>query len=177
MTSYRLLAPLLSLSVSAFVLLALDAWSPEPSEGARGDGLWLTLGGLVVTAGVLNPPLAAGGALFARQMLVWDGLSYFFSWITLLTVFFIVLLSNTYSEYQGLRLSAYYALLLLAAAGLIFLVSSNDFLMIFLGIELFGVPSFILAGYLRHKERSNEAAMKLFLIGAFSTAMLLYGIA
>src|SRR6185295_11547221 len=55
-------------------------------------------------------------------------------------------------------------------------VSANDFLMIFLAIELVGVPGFILVGYLRHVEKSSEAAIKFFLIGAFSSAMLAYGI-
>jgi NADH-quinone oxidoreductase subunit N len=176
MNSYRLLAPLFSLSAFALLLFAHDAWTPTPSPSARRTGFWLTLIGLIVSAVLLNSPLAPE-SLFARQMLVWDGLSYFFAWVTLLTLVFVVLLSNNFSEFDGLRLSAYYGLLLLAGAGLIFLVSSNDFLMIFLGIELFGVPSFILAGYLRNKERSSEAAIKLFLIGAFSTAMLIYGIA
>src|ERR1051325_7353389 len=132
MNVYRLLAPLLSLSIFAVLLLGLDAWTHEPSPGTRRTGFWLMLVGVVVTAGLLVPPFGPS-VFFARQMLVWDGLSYFFSWITLLTLLFVALLSHTYGEFKGLRLSAYYALLLLAAAGLIFLVSSNDFLMIFLG--------------------------------------------
>jgi NADH-quinone oxidoreductase subunit N len=175
MNSYSLLAPVLSLSAFALLLFAHDAWTPEASAGARRAGFWMTLIGVIVSAGLLHAPLGPD-ALFARQMLVWDGLSFFFSWITLLTLLFVILLSCSHDEFEGLRMSAYYGLLLLAAAGLLFLVSSNDFIMIFLGIELFGVPSFILAGYLRTKERSSEAAVKLFLIGAFSTAMLLYGV-
>ena len=92
-------------------------------------------------------------------MLVWDGLAYVFSWVTLLSVFFVALLSHNFADFQGIRMSTYYALLLLAAAGLIFLVSANDFIMIFIGIELFGVPSFILAGLSaasRTLERSGD---------------------
>jgi NADH-quinone oxidoreductase subunit N len=59
---------------------------------------------------------------------------------------------------------------------MILVVSANDFLMIFLAIELVGIPGFILVGYLRHAEKSSEAAIKFFLIGAFSSAMLAYGI-
>jgi len=174
--TYTLLAPLFVLSAFAFLLLGVDAMVKQPSAASRRLSFWLTIVGLIAAAVTLGSP-AGGSVLFARQMLVWDGLSYVFSWVTLLTVLFVTLLSNSFSDFDGLRMSTYYALLLLAAAGLIFLVSSNDFLMIFLGIELFGVPSFILAGYLRHQERSSEAAIKLFLIGAFSSAMLVYGIA
>lgn len=142
----------------------------------RQVGFWLTLAGLGLAAGFLSQTPAAEAVLFGRQMLVWDGLSYFFSWIALLTLIFVVLLSARYQAYEGLRLSSYFALLLIAGVGLIFLASANDFLMIFLSIELIGVPSFILAGYLRHEQRSSEAAIKFFLIGAFSSAMLAYGI-
>ncbi len=176
MNTYRLLAPLFSLSAFAFLLFGVDAWTRNVKNGGRRLSLGLALGGLIVSAAVLHAPLEAG-SLFARQMLIWDGLSYFFSWVILLTLFLVVLMSEFYLEFDELRLSAYYGLLLLAGAGLIFLVSANDFMMIFIGIELFGVPSFILAGYLRSRDRSSEAAIKLFLIGAFSTAMLLYGIA
>jgi NADH-quinone oxidoreductase subunit N len=175
MNSYRLLAPLFSLSGFAFLLFAIDAWSAQKPESGRRASFWATLVGLGVSAALI--PSANGSVLFARQMLIWDGLSFFFAWITLLTLFFVVLMSNTFAEFRGVRLSAYYGLLLICGAGLVFLVSANDFLMVFLGIEMFGIPSFILAGYLRSRERSNEAAIKLFLIGAFSTAMLLYGTA
>ena len=174
--TYILLAPLLVLSAFAFLLLAVDASTKKPSVGSRRLSFWLTVIGVIAAAAVLHAP-EAGGVFFARQMLIWDGLSYVFSWVTLLTVLFVTLLSNSFSDFDGLRMSTYYALLLLAASGLIFLISANDFMMIFIGIELFGVPSFILAGYLRHRERSTEAAIKLFLIGAFSSAMLVYGIA
>jgi NAD(P)H-quinone oxidoreductase subunit 2 len=62
----------------------------------------------------------------------------------------VILLSERYHRFVGLRLSSYFGLLLLSAVGLIFLSSANDFLMIFLSIELFGVPSFILVGTLRN---------------------------
>ena len=109
-------------------------------------------------------------------MLIADGLSFFLTWIALLTTFFVVLMSEYDKTFDGMSLSVYYGLLFLAATGLILVASANDFLMIFLGIELVGIPGFILTGYLRHVEKSSEAAIKFFLIGAFSSAMLAYGI-
>src|SRR4051812_28717167 len=132
-SSYGLLTPLIALSCFAFMLFGVDAWTRQPTKLAARAAFWLALFGLVAAMVAIRPPTPAG-VLFARNMLVWDPLSYFFSWITLLTIFFVVLLSDNFAEFKGLRLSTYYGLLLLAGAGLIFLVSSNDFLMIFIGI-------------------------------------------
>jgi NADH-quinone oxidoreductase subunit N len=172
----RLFAPVVALSGFAFVLFGLDAMASRANEGLKRASFWVALAGLLVTALLIPDPGSGGGTLFGRQMLIWDGLSYFLSWIVVLTVFFVILLSEKYRDFSDLRLSAYLGLLNLAAIGLIFLSAANDFLMIFLSIELFGVPSFILVGYLRRQARSSEAAIKLFLIGAFSSAMLAYGI-
>ncbi len=176
--SLRLLAPVFSLCTFAFVLFGVDAMALRGTDALRKLSFWIALVGVVISAALLVFPSGPeqGPHLFGHQMLVWDGLSYFLSWIAVLTVFFVILLSERYREFTGLRLSAYFGLLLLAAVGLILLSAANDFLMIFLAIELIGIPSFILTGYLRHKEKSSEAAIKFFLIGAFSSAMLAYGI-
>lgn len=175
MSSLRLVAPVGCLCAFAFALFGLDAWTRKVTQRNWRSAMLLALAGLGVT-GITLCPLATTVALIGRGMMVWDGLSYFFSWIALLTLFFVVLMSSRYREFAGLRMGPYFGLLLLAGAGVILLVSSNDFLMIFLGIELIGVPSFIVAGFLRDQERSSEAAVKFFLIGAFSSAMLVYGI-
>lgn len=175
MTTLRLLAPAACLSAFAFLLFGVDAWTVRVSERSKNAAVWISLLGLIGAATLLVAP-ASAGTLFGRGMLIWDGLAYFFSWIALLTLMMVVLLSVGYRPYQGLRLGSYLGLLLLAGVGLTFLAASNDFLMIFISIELIGIPSFILAGFLRDDERSGEAAIKFFLIGAFSSAMLAYGI-
>ena len=71
----------------------------------------------------------------------------------------------------------YYALLLLATAGMMTMVAAVDFLAIFLGLELMSIPVYALAGFDRRRLRSNESAMKYFLIGSFASAVLLYGVA
>jgi len=173
MNSFFLLAPALSLSAFAFVLFGMDTLK---GGGSRNGGFWLTLAGLVVTAALVRPAGLASPILFGRGMLVADGLSFFLTCITLSTTFFVVLLSEQDNTLGGQPLAVYYGLLLLAAVGLILVASANDFLMIFLSIELVGVPGFILTGYLRHIEKSSEGAIKFFLLGAFSSAMLAYGI-
>jgi NADH-quinone oxidoreductase subunit N len=176
MSSLKLLAPTIALSAFAFALFGLDTLKDRTSPGSRRSGFWLTLIGLAVAAIVVPWTGLDVPVIYGRGMLIADGLSFFLTWIALLTTFFVVLMSEQDRTFEGLSLSVYYGLLFLAATGLILVVSANDFLMIFLGIELVGVPGFILTGYLRHVEKSSEAGIKFFLIGAFSSAMLAYGI-
>ncbi len=71
----------------------------------------------------------------------------------------------------------FYALVLLSTAGMMLMVASIDMLTLFLGLELMSIPIYVLAGFDRRKLRSNESALKYFLIGSFASAILLYGIA
>ena len=88
-----------------------------------------------------------------------------------------VLLSFRYLDYQGLERGEYYALLLFACAGMMIMAASLDLLMIFIGLEILSISSYILCGIAQRDLRSNESALKYFLLGAFATGFLLYGIA
>jgi NADH-quinone oxidoreductase subunit N len=87
------------------------------------------------------------------------------------------LLSYYYLRELKIDHGEYYVLLLLATSGMILLVSSVDLIAVFLGIELLSIPIYVLAGFDRRKLRSNEAALKYFLVGSFASAILLYGMA
>src|SRR4029453_14162009 len=71
----------------------------------------------------------------------------------------------------------FYALILFATSGMMLLVAAIDMLPVFLGLELMSIPIYVLAGFDRRRLRSNESAMKYFLIGSFASAILLYGVA
>ena len=71
----------------------------------------------------------------------------------------------------------FYALLLLSTAGMLLMISAVDLIAVFLGLELMSIPIYVLAGFDRRKLRSNESALKYFLIGSFASAILLYGMA
>jgi NADH-quinone oxidoreductase subunit N len=86
-------------------------------------------------------------------------------------------LSIAYLAEMRINHGEYYALVLLSLTGMMLMVGSLDFLPVFLGLELMSVPIYVLAGFDRRKLRSNESAMKYFLIGSFASALLLYGIA
>jgi NADH-quinone oxidoreductase subunit N len=175
-TGFRLLAPTLVLSAFAFLLFGLDTLKGRARPGVKSAGFWLALLGLGISAAMISSAGQPTPILYGRGMLVSDSLSFILSWIAILTTFLVVILSENDRTFEELPLCAYYGLLLLSATGLILVVSANDFLMIFLSIELVGVPGFILTAYLRSVEKSSEAGMKFFLIGAFSSAMLAYGI-
>jgi NADH-quinone oxidoreductase subunit N len=164
-------APILSLSFFSFLLLALDAFEIEKRKPQI---LRVLLWGLAIGVTFSVLPDAKHFQIFGRQMLIWDSLSYVVSCVTLLSLvgmaFFLLPTQSIIQE----RSSVFLSLLLMSAAGVIILSASNDLLMMFLGIELVGIPSFILVGFFRN-ERSSEAAMKFFLIGAFSSAMLAFG--
>ena len=87
----------------------------------------------------------------------------------------VVLISVKYLEIEDANLGEYYALLLFAAVGMMFMVSGTDLIVLFIALELMALCEYVLTGFLRGNRRSNEAAVKFFLLGAFSSGLLLYG--
>ena len=164
------LAPVLVLSVFAMLVLVLDLW------GGRNKSLlvFTSLVGLLMTAisAFAKHPIPAYS--FNDSYIV-DHLSLFFICIFTISSALTILLSVEYNEREGIRAGEYYALILFCTVGMILLASSTDMIMIFLGIEIVSICLYVLAGIRRNDHRSNEAALKYFLLGAFATGFLLYG--
>jgi NADH-quinone oxidoreductase subunit N len=116
------------------------------------------------------------GSLFHGAVVV-DLYSVTLQAICLLSTLLACVLSAGYLRREKAVTGEYYALLLLAASGTLTLVAASEFLTLFVGLELMSLAGYVLAGYFRVKERSTEAALKYFLLGVFSSAFLLYGIA
>ena len=110
-------------------------------------------------------------------MAVVDGLGTFFNAAFVLIAALTVLLSAQYVRREAIRSGEYYALVLFATLGFMFVGSAADLVMMFLAIETFSMATYILAGLLRDTPRSLESAFKYFMLGAFSSAFFLYGIA
>ena len=104
-----------------------------------------------------------------------DGFALFFNAIFLITSFLVALISYRYLEIEGEHRGEYYGLLLLAQAGMYFLATGTDLITLFLGTELMAICFYVMVGFLRRDKRSNEAALKYFLLGGFSSAFLVYG--
>ncbi|MFQ5417933.1 MAG: NADH-quinone oxidoreductase subunit N [Myxococcota bacterium] len=112
-----------------------------------------------------------------NPMLQLDRFSSLMSALLALAAAMTIALSVVYLDEMGINHGEYYALLLLSVSGMMVLVAAIDFLAVFLGFELMSIPIYVLAGFDRVKLRSNESAIKYFVIGSFASALLLYGMA
>ena len=110
-------------------------------------------------------------------MMLFDNYAIAFSSITIVSTILILLLSRGYFEKISSHIAEYYAIILFSLAGIIVMVSFYNLTMLFIGIEIMSVSLYILAGIKKNDFASNEAALKYFLMGAFSTGFLLFGIA
>ncbi len=97
--------------------------------------------------------------------------------LIILCTLIVTLISPSHLERRGLMRGEFYALLIFAAVGGIIMAGSANLIMVFLGVEMLSIPLYILAGFARPQIRSQEAALKYFLLGAFASGFLLYGIA
>jgi NADH-quinone oxidoreductase subunit N len=137
---------------------------------------WLTLAGLAAAMAVAVQSLPTPGYAFGTTVKTGGFSSYFvlvFGTAALLSV----LLSRDYVRKQGIEHGEYYVLLLIGVLGMMTMAASNDLVVFFLGLETMSIAFYVLAGFARSEAASNEAGLKYFLLGAFSTGFLLYGIA
>jgi NADH-quinone oxidoreductase subunit N len=109
-------------------------------------------------------------------MFIQDNYSYYFKIIFLVTVALTVLISLKYLERENASYGEYYSLLLFSTAGMMLMASAKDLILLYLGLELMALSTYILAGINKRDIKSNEAAIKYFMLGAFSSALLLFGI-
>jgi NADH-quinone oxidoreductase subunit N len=110
-----------------------------------------------------------------RGALTIDGLSVFFNWIFIATAVLVALISYCYLAIEREHHGEYYGLILMAQTGMFFLAASTDLVTIFVGLELMAVTFYVMVGFLRSDRRSNEAALKYLVLGAFSSGFLAYG--
>jgi NADH-quinone oxidoreductase subunit N len=117
-----------------------------------------------------GPRIGFGGTIAT------DGYAEFFNLLFAATLAMVALLSVKHVDAERVRPAEYYALLLLASTGMMLAASAMDLLILYLGLELMTLCSYILVGIVRERSISNEAAIKYFLLGSFASALLLYGI-
>jgi NADH-quinone oxidoreductase subunit N len=171
------LLPELVLTGWALVVLLFVAWRHETARDLRISG-WLTLAALVTTAGVVwwlwwnNTQVEGLAAMVAA-----DDFRWMTDWLFLAAAALTVLVSFSYLERERLMAPEYYVLLLFGTIGMMVMAGGADLMVIFLGLELMSVAVYVLAGFDRRRARSAEAALKYFLLGAFASGFLLYGIA
>ena len=173
---WLLLSPELFLTAAGLTLLALSVFFGKAKEEFLAFLAVIFLG---VTAALLafvatSPARSAGPIL--SGMFVLDNFALFFKFLVLLSVILTVLGSVRFvgaAPYPG---GEYYALLLFTCVGMFFMVSGSNLISIYVALELMALSSYVLAGYFKGEIKSTEAALKYFILGAFSSAVLLYGL-
>jgi NADH-quinone oxidoreductase subunit N len=184
----RAVLPLILVSLGAFaVLLAEILLKPRGAKAptrspAIASAVLCTLSVLTLAAIVASSAgmYAEGSSLtfnVVRPFVRLDRFANFAIALVALGSLLSCLLSYYYLRELKIDHGEYYALILLATSGMILLVSAVDLIAVFLGIELLSIPIYVLAGFDRRRLRSNEAALKYFLVGSFASAILLYGMA
>jgi NADH-quinone oxidoreductase subunit N len=159
--------PEIIVSVAAMLLLILELVFKD--KGA------LALIGALAAAATLYVLPSSYGVTFGG-MFISDSYSMYFKLIFLINLLLTLLVSLRYIQRQKAEFGEYYSLLLFATTGMMIMASAGDFIVLYLGLELMALSTYILAGIKRHDIKSNEAALKYFLLGTFSSALLLYGI-
>ena len=165
--------PEIILTIAGTLLMVLD-----PVINKRASSMFGHLSIVALLAGI-------GASVYAYQhpgpafggMLVVDGFATFFRILVMIVGILTVLPSYRFLERQGGETGEFHALLLFSIAGQCIMASANELIVIFIGLEISSIASYVLAGYFRDDKRANEAALKYFLLGSFATAFFLYGVA
>ncbi|HUK89787.1 MAG TPA: NADH-quinone oxidoreductase subunit N [Blastocatellia bacterium] len=171
---YSAILPELITAGAAILIMLVDAISPKLERQFSGAIALVTLVGSGVAVGSLWDQQRTS-AFYG--MIVTDELRLVFALIFLLVTFLTVLISLRWVREEGLPAGEYFALLLFATTGMLLMSAAGDLVMIFLGLEITSISTYVLCGFRRRDSRSNESAVKYFILGSFSTAFLLYGMA
>ncbi|WP_035559293.1 NADH-quinone oxidoreductase subunit N [Hymenobacter sp. IS2118] len=132
---------------------------------------------LLIVFGVNLADWGQGTQSFYNSMLVVDNYTVAFTGIVVLTTIVLLPFSRSYVAAGEPNLAEYYSLLLFSLVGAVMMIGYNHLIMLFVGIEILSVSMYVLAGSSKRDARSNEAALKYFLMGAFATGILLFGVA
>jgi NADH-quinone oxidoreductase subunit N len=165
--------PELVVVATACLVLGLDPITPA----SRKDGLaWLSLGALAICLGFTASQMNDGRVQVFSDLVVIDPYACFWKLLLYLVTGLTILLSLPYLKAERLNLGEYYGFVLLALSGMMVMVSAADLLTIYLGMELMSLSLYVMAGLKRSDPQSLEASAKYFVLGAFSSGILLYGI-
>lgn len=165
--------PIEIVSVMALVLMLVDSFVPRSSR------ILSVLSILALSGGIVGSCVT----LLQREMHGFGGLIATGAWRNVFDIIFCtagiltVLLARDYLRRVGAMFDEFYTLLMMSIAGMMMMAHANDFMILFVGLEVMSIAFYVMAGLVRRSLSSNEASMKYFLLGAFASGFLLYGIA
>lgn len=159
------------------VVLVADLWLPAERKRALGYGAAAVLAVLFFNSFTSHCSCALVGDSAFGGMFVQDGLSVFFKRFFLLAAVLVLVLAVEFSDRIATGASEYYSLIVFALAGMLFAASANDFVLLFVAIELITITFYVLTSFTRGKVAALEAGVKYLILGALSSAFMVYGIA
>src|SRR3989441_4557469 len=165
--------PALVLSVFGIVVMVAE---PFVSERRKSGLAWLALAGTLAAMLALVPMASNRGQCYSNLWIV-DDYDVFLDFVFLLIAAITILTSIDFLRREDMNHPEFYALLLFATAGMLMMAASNELVMVFLGLEILSIATYVMAGFRRTDLKSNESALKYFLLGSFSSAFFLYGVA
>ncbi len=168
------LLPTAQLLVTALVVMLRDLFIEEHEP--KRILVFLSLVGIGLAAGETLALWGVQKSAF-HDSIVLDNFAHYFALIFMLAAGLTILSSIDYVRQAGIHEGEFYALVLFATVGMMLMAAANDLMVFFLGLETMSIAVYVLTGMWRTNSRSSEAAMKYFLMGAFATGFLLYGIA
>lgn len=171
-----LILPELIVGLAAVLVMLVDAFSNPRQKLVTGTLSLMAL--LAATFSSIWLWVASPAATSAfNGMIVLDELRLSFTLVFLLVSVLTVLIATIWIETEKLPAGEFHSLLLFATAGMLLMASAGDLVIVFLGLEILSIATYVLAGFRRTDTRSNEASLKYFILGSFASAFLLYGIA
>jgi len=174
-TDYLLALPITLLVLFALGILLIDFMLPDDMK--RLNAVTAFIGVCFSAAGVLKIQMTLpNGAVGMLGTMHVDRIAIYFFYLFLAGTAIAILISVRYLETEHENHGEYYALLLLSVAGMMCMASGFDVVLIFIGLELMAISTYVLVGFLRRDRRSNEAALKYLLLGAFSSGIFAYGL-
>jgi NADH-quinone oxidoreductase subunit N len=174
-TNIPIILPELVVAFAGVVVMLYDSFFPRD----RVTSGVISLAGLAIAAYLLISmwsPETMGSTAW-NGMISHDNLRLGFSIVFLIVTALTILISSVWVETEDVPVGEYHALLLFATFGMMLMAAGNDLVVIFLGLETSSIATYVMAGFRRGDLKSNEAAMKYFILGSFASAFLLYGMA
>lgn len=166
--------PILVLAGFGMIVLLVDVLSSR-KLGGKNFLAYISLIG-IITAAILTKNSTSTTLFSFSETIIIDNYSLFFNFIFLLSTGLIIMISHSYIKREEINYGEYYALILFSTIGMMLMASGADLLNIYIGLEVMSISIYILTGFKRSKLISNEASLKYFLLGAFATGFLLFGI-
>jgi NADH-quinone oxidoreductase subunit N len=178
---YVLVLPITLLTLFALGILLIDLMIPPATKWANAITALIGVG--FATAGVVKiqwwmkaTPYASMGLQAMMGTMMIDRFALYFFYLFLASTAVSILMSMRYMKTEHENHGEYYSLMLLSVVGMMCLAAGMDIVLIFIGLELMAISTYVLVGFLRRDRRSNEAALKYFLLGAFSSGIFAYGL-